>query len=169
MSALPRGTADEIQGQDATHARIRSLLEDVTAVLLEQQPGLLAFRDHRPERDRSSGGSWHGLQTLCHVSALLAADGTPDPDQAASARLLESVERRAAAHGLTRRSAEEANGILDATWGGADGDLLEVIVGVRVAVRAISAPFLPGSLTPITTTSPVSALSPPTPPPRLVR
>ena len=55
------------------------------------------------------------------------------------------------------------------TWGGADGDLLEVIVGVRVAVRAISAPFLPGSLTPITTTSPVSALSPPTPPPRLVR
>ena len=53
MSALPRGTEDEIQGQDATHARIRSLLEDVTAVLLEQQPGLIAFRDHRPERDRS--------------------------------------------------------------------------------------------------------------------
>ena len=58
MSALPRGAEDEIPGQDATHARIRSLLEDVTAVLLEQQPGLIAFRDHRPERDRSSGGSW---------------------------------------------------------------------------------------------------------------
>ena len=42
-------------------------------------------------------------------------------------------------------------------------------LSVRVAVRAIIAPFLPGSLTPITTTSPVSALSPPTPPPRLVR
>lgn len=169
MSALPRGTADEIPGQDATHARIRALLEAVTTVLLEQQPGLIAFRDHRPERDRSSGSSWHGLQTLCHVSALLASDGPPDPDQAACVRLLEEVERCARAHGLRRRSAEEAHGIHEASWGGADGDLLEVVVGARVAVRAISAPFLPGSLQPVTTTSPVSALSPPTPPPRLVR
>ncbi len=169
MSALPRGTEDEIPGQDATHERIRSLLEAVTTALLETQPVLLAFRDHRPERDRSSGRSWHGLQTLCHVSALLAADGSPAPDRAGAERLLEAVEGCAVARGLRRRSAEESHGILEATWAGPEGDLLEVIVGVRVAVRAVSAPFLPGSLEPVTTTSPVSALSPPTPPPRLVR
>ena len=48
-------------------------------------------------------------------------------------------------------------------------DLLELIVGVRVAVRAISGPFLPGSLDPVTTTSPVTALSPATPPARPAR
>jgi hypothetical protein len=169
MTALPRGTEDEIPGQDAAHERIRGLLTEVTAALLAEQPGLIAFRDHRPERDRSSGGSWRGLQTLCHVSALLAADGDPDRAPGRSARLLEAVERCAHAHGLHRRSVEEAHGVLDASWVGADGGLLEVVLGVRVGVRAISAPFLPGSLEPPMSTSPVSALSPLTPPPRLVR
>ena len=55
------------------------------------------------------------------------------------------------------------------SWAGPAGDLLELVLGVRVAVRAVSAPFLPGSLAPMPTTSPVSALSPLTPPPRRVR
>ena len=169
MSALPSGAEDEIPGQDETHDRIRVLLRSATSALLQAQPGLLAFRDHRPQRDRSSGGAWHGLQTFCHVSALLAADGRPDPDPARSARLLEAVERSVLPHGLHRRSAEEAHGVRTATWAGPEGDLLELIVGVRVAVRVISGPFLPGSLDPVTTTSPVTALSPATPPARPAR
>ena len=157
MSALPSGAEDEIPGQDETHDRIRVLLRSATSALLQAQPGLLAFR------------AWHGLQTFCHVSALLAADGRPDPDPARSARLLEAVERSVLPHGLHRRSAEEAHGVRTATWAGPEGDLLELIVGVRVAVRAISGPFLPGSLDPVTTTSPVTALSPATPPARPAR
>ena len=168
MSALPSGAEDEIPGQDATHERIRTLLESVTSALLAEQPRLGAFHDHRPERDRSSGGSWRGLQTFCHVSALLAADGDHDPAPARVDALLEAVERSARAAGLRRRAAETAHGVHSASWTGPDGDLLELVVGVRVAVRAISSPFLPGSLTPAATTSPVTALSPVTPPPRLV-
>src|SRR5690625_6979955 len=72
MSALPAGP-DPIADQDHTHGWIRALLEAVTSAVLETQPGLMAFGDHRPERDRPSGGAWRGLETMCHVSALLAS------------------------------------------------------------------------------------------------
>lgn len=169
MSALPREPEDRIPDQDTTHGRIRSLLASVTGALLEEQPGLLSFHDHRPERDRSSGESWRGLQTLCHVSALLASDAAPDPRPGAAHALLRAVEARAVAAGMHRRAVEEGHGGITVSWRDDLGDLLEVVVGVRVAVRAISAPFLPGSLHPVTTTSPVTALSPLTPPPRRVR
>lgn len=168
MSALPAHPSEGIPGQDETHSRIRDLLGAVTGAVLEEQPGLLSFEDHRPQRDRSSGDSWHGLQTLCHVSALLTSSGAPAESASATTSLLAAVQRIADARGMRRRSEQDAHGARGTTWIDPSGDLLEVLVGVRVAVRAISAPFLPGSLTPIASTSPVSALSPLTPPPRLV-
>lgn len=169
MSALPAHPSDSIPGQDETHGRIHELLSAATAVILEQQPGLISFEDHRPQRDRSSGDSWHGLQTLCHVSALLASSAPPDDSAAASTALLDAADAVAGARGMRRRSVQDGCGITGRSWIDTTGNLLEVIVGVKVAVRAISAPFLPGSLTPMATTSPASALSPLTPPPRLVR
>ncbi|WP_394216754.1 hypothetical protein [Brachybacterium vulturis] len=169
MSALPSGAPEAIPGQDETHQRMHDLLTSVTTAVLEEQPGLLDFHDHRPQRDRSSGDSWRGLQTLCHVSALLASSGRPTSSESAAARLLEAAHGSAASWGLHRRSERSGAGVVTASWTNAAGDLLEMIVGVRVAVRAISAPFLPGSLTPRTTTSPASALSPLTPPPRPLR
>lgn len=169
MSAPPAQPSDSIPGQDETHGRIHELLSVITTAVLEQQPGLIAFGDHRPQRDRSSGNSWHGLQTLCHVSALLASSGLPEDSTDATAGLLDAADAIAESRGMLRRSEQQISGITGRTWIGASGDLLEVIVGVRVAVRAISAPFLPGSLSPVATTSPASALSPLTPPPRLVR
>src|SRR5699024_8975443 len=127
------------------------------------------FHDHRPERDRSSGASWHGLQTLCHVSALLASSGVPARSEGATRRLLEAAHRGATSWGMHRRAEHVGPGMTTVSWTNAAGDLLEMILGVRVAVRAVSAPFLPGSLTPMATTSPASALSPLTPPPRPVR
>lgn len=169
MSALPAHPSDSIPGQDETHGRIHTLLSVVTAAILEQQPRLATFEDHRPPRDRSSGDSWHGLQTLCHVSALLTSSGLPEDSPHGTTALLDAADAIAASHGMRRRSEQQGSGSTGRTWISATGDLLEVIVGVRVAVRAISAPFLPGSLTPMASTSPASALSPLTPPPRLVR
>ncbi|MGP9538497.1 hypothetical protein ACT3SP_10820 [Brachybacterium sp. AOP43-C2-M15] len=169
MSAQPADGPATIPSQDDTHHRIHDLLGTVVTALLEEQPGLLAFHDHRPERDRSSGSAWHGLQTLCHVSALLVSSGEPAEAEGATGRLLEVVHEIAASRGMRRRSEHGGHGMAGATWVDASGDLLEVVVGVRTAVRAISAPFLPGSLTPMATTSPASALSPLTPPPRRIR
>lgn len=169
MSALRCEGPDSVPSQDETHQRIHALLTAVTTAALEEQPGLQGFHDHRPPRDRSSGDSWHGLQTMCHVSALLASTGLPGGLESATGGLLEAAERIATSWGMRRRAEQVGAGMTTASWRSAAGDLLEVIVGVRVAVRAISAPFLPGSLAPMATTSPASALSPLTPPPRPVR
>lgn len=159
MSALP-ADHEAITDQDHTHGRIRALLGAVTAALLEEQPALAAFADHRPERDRPSGGAWRGLQTMCHVSALLTSRRAPDPTADGVQRVLDRAHTAARAWGLHRRSDNDDHGIRTSTWTNAAGELLEVVVGVRVAVRAISAPFLPGSLHPAATTSPQIALSP---------
>ncbi|GAA1491150.1 hypothetical protein [Brachybacterium sacelli] len=169
MSALPTGPTPQIAGQDETHARIHALLTAVTAALLQEQPDLNGFPDHRPQRDRSSGVSWRGLETYCHVSALLASSGVPGRADGGATRLLTAADEVATTRGMRRRSESDAHGICGATWTDATGDLLEVIVGVRVAVRAVSAPFLPGSLRPVGSTSPPSPISPLTPPPRIVR
>ncbi|MDN5821751.1 MAG: hypothetical protein L0H74_07880 [Brachybacterium sp.] len=169
MSALRSDAPDSIPSQDETHHRMHALLTSVTSAVLEEQPGLLDFHDRRPQRDRSSGDSWRGLRTLCHVSALLASTGVPASSEGATARLLAVADEIATSRGMHRRSERAGTGMITVRWTNATGDLLEMIVGVRVAVRAISAPFLPGSLTPMATTSPASSLSPLTPPPRLVR
>lgn len=166
MSALPAGSAP-IADQDRTHGRIRELLEAVTSGVLAEHPELAAFSDHRPERDRPSGSAWRGLETMCHVSALLASMRAPQPRTAP--QLLDTAHRAAAHRGLRPRSEHDQNGVRASAWVSEAGDLLEVIVGVKVAVRAISAPFLPGSLQPVTSTSPASPLSPITPPPQLLR
>ncbi|MFC7375276.1 hypothetical protein ACFQS2_06975 [Brachybacterium sp. GCM10030267] len=169
MPALPADGRESVPSQDEAHQRIRDLLGAVTAAVLEHQPGLTSFEDHRPQRDRSSGGSWRGLETCCHVSALLVSSGVPAEDADGPRRLLGTVDAVAAARGMDRGGERESYAMRAGRWTGGDGDVLEVIVGVRVAVRAISAPFLPGSLDPIASTSPTSPLSPVTPAPRLVR
>lgn len=169
MSALPSAAPDEVPGQDETHRRMHSLLTAVTDAALAAQPGLHGFHDHRPQRDRSSGDSWRGLQTLCHVSALLAGDGVPARSPQDAARLIGAVDAVATSYGMRPRAERSGAAMTVVSWTTAAGDLLELTLGVRVAVRAISAPFLPGSLSPMATTSPASALSPLTPPPRPVR
>lgn len=144
MSALPAGYPRMLAGQDETYARIRSLLHAVTRALLEEQPQLLSFGTHRPPRDRSSGDSWHGVQTLCHVSAMLTGSKAPDLRGDGPRGLIAATDRVANFWGMRRRSESTDQGITSVTWIDARGDLLEVVVGVRVAVRAISAPFLPG-------------------------
>lgn len=161
LSAHAVGTSDSVPSQDDTRRRLHELLGAVTAAVLEAQPALLGFADHRPERDRSSGSSWRGVQTLCHVSALLVSAGAPGTSASSAPPLLDAVHAVAAARGLQRRSTRHRHGISDATWSDADGDLLEVVIGVRVAVRAVSAPFLPGPLRPLPTTGGPSPLSPP--------
>lgn len=167
MSALP-ADHDAIADQDHTHGRVRALLGAVTTAVLAEQPTLTSFADHRPERDRPSGGAWRGLETMCHVSALLTSRRAPDTTAEGAQRVLDSAHSVARAWGLHRRADRDDHGVRTSTWTNAAGELLEVIVGVRVAVRAISAPFLPGSLQPAATTSPQSPLSPITPPPRRV-
>lgn len=172
MSALPSDPAEadtSVPSQDETHQRLHELLSAVTDAVLEAQPQLASFHAHRPERDRSSGDSWRGLQTLCHVSALLVTTGRPERSAEATGRVIEAVHRAAATWGMRPRAEQVGAAMTTLSWAGPAGDLLELVLGVRVAVRAVSAPFLPGSLAPIPTTSPVSALSPLTPPPRRVR
>ncbi|WP_114853534.1 hypothetical protein [Brachybacterium sp. YJGR34] len=130
-------------GESATHHRIRDLLGRVTAALLAEQPALGVFAEHRPARDRSSGSTWRGAQTLCHVSPLLASTRAPEAGEDGAGRLLAAAEAVAARGGLHRRSEQVLQGVSSVSWTDAGGDLLEVVVGVRVAVRAISAPFAP--------------------------
>lgn len=169
MSAVRVGSRDVVPTQDETHQRIRDLLGAVTTALLEEQPELLGFEDHRPQRDRSSGEDWRGLGTLCHVSALLVSGGVPRPADSRIDDLLDVVHSVASLRGMRRHRDQEGAASRAVTWVDDDGDRLDLVVGVRVAVRAISAPFLPGSLTPVTTTSPPSPISPLTPPPRPLR
>lgn len=169
MSALRAASQDTVPTQDETHERIRDLLGAVTTALLEEQPELIAFEDRRPQRDRSSGESWHGVGTLCHVSPLLASHGAPRPADSHTEDLVEVVHSVASLRGMRRHRDLDGAASRGASWIDEAGDRLDLVVGVRVAVRAISAPFLPGSLSPVTTTSPPSPISPLTPPPRPLR
>lgn len=169
MSALPSHVPEAIATQDETHLHIRDLLTAATAALLEARPDLEMFEDHRPQRDRPSGEAWNGLETVCHVSALLVAGAAPHLEDEDREELLSRVDEAVAPRGLRRRQDREDSGVRSTTWRDDAGLRLDVMMGVRVAVRAISMPFLPGSLQPLATTSPASPISPLTPPPRPLR
>lgn len=158
-----------VPDQDATLHRLREMLRTAATALLEEWPVLGDLRDRRPERDRSSGDAWNGLQTLRHVSALLAATGPAPEEPAAIEALLAAVDRAVSRLGMRRAGREAWHALHVVRWTTEEGDELEVMIGVTLALRAISAPFLPGSLAPRGTTSPASPLSPPTPPPRRPR
>lgn len=163
------GDPDTIDGQDRAHDRIRRLLSAVTEALLAEQPQVEFFSDHRPQRDRPSGAAWRGVETMCHVSALLVSRRAPDMFDDAVGRLLDVVDDATRPHGMARTGGdapEPVAGIHRAIWSDAAGNRLELVIGVRLGVRAISAPFLPGSLQPLASTSPLSPLSAPTPPAR---
>lgn len=172
MSALPAeipGAPDSIASQDETHLHIRDLLAVATGALLREEPALGLFEDHRPQRDRPSGDAWNGLETMCHVSALLVAQYSPHLDQTGADRLLDAVDAALSPQRMTRTEDRMDSGVRTVTWRDPDGVRLEVVIGVRIAVRAISMPFLPGSMQPLATTSPASPISPLTPPPRPLR
>lgn len=145
--------------QAAVHDRVRELLTAAGRALLAEQPSLQGFEDARPERDRPSGESAQGAPTLVHVSALLAARRAPDPSPAAADALVRAVDvvarRRRSGPGTSRTR----HGIRHVVWGFEDGDRLELVLGVRVALRVISAPFLP-SPEEAAPTSPATLLSP---------
>lgn len=172
MSALPAEDprlSDSIASQDETHLHIRDLLAVATGALLYEQPSLGLFEDHRPQRDRPSGDAWNGLETMCHVSALLVAQNAPHLSDSDADRLLGAVDSALQSQRLSRTEDRMDSGVRTVTWRDPDGVRLEVVIGVRVAVRAISMPFLPGSMQPLATTSPASPISPLTPPPRPLR
>ncbi len=168
MSALPvyprrDPTYDTVRTQDQSYDRVRSILAAVADTVLEECPELVGLEDSRPERDRPSGSSWHGMETTVHVSALLASQSGCDPDPERRRRLLAAIDGTVTQLDLHRCSCSHPSTVL---WRDEAGARLEVVFGVRLLVRAYSAPFLPGSLHPPQTTSPVSALSPITPPAR---
>lgn len=172
MSALPAEDPmdhDLIASQDETHVQIRDLLAVATGALLYEQPSLGLFEDHRPQRDRPSGDAWNGLETMCHVSALLVAQNALDLSAADADQLLGAVDTALEQQRMARTEDHTDSGVRTATWRDRTGVRLDVVIGVRVAVRAISMPFLPGSMQPLATTSPSSPISPLTPPPRPLR
>lgn len=174
MSALPHARRRElarVTSQDDAHERIRDLLSGVVGAILEEEPALIAFSDHRPQRDRPSGLTWSGIETLCHVSAMLAADAAPHLDESARERLVAAAGDALRFFGLPVGQQIPEDPSIDGAWAweGEQGERVELLFGVRVCVRAYSAPFLPGSLQAPRTTSPASPLSPPTPPPRPLR
>lgn len=63
----------------------------------------------------------------------------------ATRRLLSAADAAAARHGMTGLRTTVCEGVLQGRWSREDGDELELVIGVRVAVRVISAPFLPRS------------------------
>lgn len=121
------------------------LEREVVAALRAEQPELGEFTARRPARDRNSGEEVAGIGTLVHVGELLAGDGAPDPGRVATRRLLSAADAAAARHGMTGLRTTVCEGVLQARWSREDGDELELVIGVRVAVRVISAPFLPRS------------------------
>jgi len=157
MSTAPTASPATLPEQHEIYDWVRGLLTGVTDAVLDEQPELGGFVDRRPQRDRSSGETWRGTGTLCHVSALLASAGAPDLSGDSARDLLAAADRAALARGLRRRSDSESQGISGATWRTGRGDLLEVIVGVQVAVRVISAPFLAAAASPVVvSTSPTT-------------
>lgn len=161
MSAVPAPPDDRVPSQDEAHARVRHLLEVMIRRLQQEHPGIGAFVEARPCRDRSSGRSWQGIGTMVHVSALLATqDGVPSlPD--ALTRLAAALDAELARSGLSRCH-EPPSSLPQARWRDEQGFAAELVAPGVVAVRVISGDFLPGSLEPLPGTSPI------TPPPRRV-
>lgn len=174
MTAVPEPRLSEVSAittQDDAHERIRVLLTGAVGALLEEAPELLGFEDHRPQRDRSSGLTWSGVETQCHISAMLVAQGEAERGARSRERLVDAMDSAMRFFGLSGAAPIPEDPSIDGAfeWCGENGERLEVMFGVRLAVRAVSAPFLPGSLQEPRTTSPASPISPATPPPRRLR
>lgn len=173
MSSVPASPEPPVPTQDETHARVRTLLAEMTRALLDQHPELEGFEEARPFRDRSSGGSWQGLGTMVHVSSLLLsraplhrAGPPPAPGALCTAAELESaasgLDGPLHGLGLHRAEAPPGSSLPQARWRGEEGLTAELIGAGHLAVRVISGAFLPGSVQPLSSTSPI------TPPPRPV-
>lgn len=162
MTALPRSCEDQVASQDDTHAHVRSVLAESTAMLLRDVPGLRSFSETRPFRDRPSGASWRGIATMVHVSGLLVSARAHVPEEdldSISARLDHVLEPA----GFRRTGLPGRSGATQSRWTDPQGALVDLVDAGLVGLRMISGPFLPGSITPPVTTSPV------TPPPRRIR
>jgi hypothetical protein len=105
-------------------------------------PGLELI-EHRPRRDRASGTRYLGVRTIQHVSALIGSTAQP-PASPGPSSLLRIADRAMRGVGLVASEDSEVSGVRTRVWEGAAGDRAEVVVGARLLVRVISAPFLPG-------------------------
>ncbi|MFE5774731.1 hypothetical protein [Brachybacterium sp. NPDC056505] len=105
-------------------------------------PGLELI-EHRPRRDRASGTRYRGVRTIQHVSALIGSTAEP-PASPSPASLLRVADRALRGVGLAVSEDGEVSGVRTRVWEGPEGDRAEVVVGARLLLRVISAPFLPG-------------------------
>lgn len=105
-------------------------------------PGLELI-EHRPRRDRASGTRYLGVRTIQHVSALIGSTAEP-PSSPSPASLLRVADRALRGVGLAMSEDGEVSGVRTRVWEGPEGDRAEVVVGARLLMRVISAPFLPG-------------------------
>ena len=125
------------------HERVRELLADVGAALLREEPALGGFEEARPGRDRPSGDTWGGAPTAVHVSALLAALRTPALSRTEADALVGAARTAAGCHGAGASSQTDRHGIRQVVWMLPTGDRLELVLGVRLALRVLRAPVLP--------------------------
>ncbi|MFC0675627.1 hypothetical protein [Brachybacterium hainanense] len=161
MPAIPAPSPEHVRSEGEARARVREILAEAAATLLGPQPGRGGFRQTRPGRDRSSGGSWQGLRTMIHVSGLLVAElpaGRENLEQRAR-----DLDGPLAALGFHRLPEPTASSLLQVRWRCVDGELFELLGGSRLGLRVISAEFLP------TTRETLSSTSPITPPARPLR
>ncbi|MGY5765535.1 hypothetical protein ACXET9_10055 [Brachybacterium sp. DNPG3] len=125
------------------HERVALMLDAVVTELRHEQPTLGAFLERRPARVRNSGLLWHGLETMSLVSALLASQGAPGWRSSGLTSLVRAADAAARGQGLLRQDDRLRGGLRQLSWRSPEGDLLEVVIGVCVSVRATSAPYLP--------------------------
>lgn len=163
MSSLSAVVREEISSQDEALARVRDLLGLVAEEIDHLEPDLGGLYEHRPSLERNSGVSWRGIETVCHVSALLSSHREAPLGEDRRRRLFRGFDRSDATRSLHRHEDHLDSPLPRRIWTTPEGDRLEIASGVRLTVRAISAPYLPGSLSRSVSTSPV------TPPPRRIR
>lgn len=138
-----RDEDSSIAAQEEAHDRIARLLDVMIAELRQEQPSLGEFIVRRPARERHSGVLWQGLETMCLVSELMASVGTPGWRPGELAALVAGADAAARSQGFARCGDTQRGGLRQLVWDTPQGDLLEVVIGVRLSVRATSAPYLP--------------------------
>ncbi|UEJ84142.1 hypothetical protein Bra3105_07500 [Brachybacterium halotolerans subsp. kimchii] len=148
MTGGPLTTEHVPSGPAEARSRVHEILSVVVDALRTHAAPhagapALELIEHKPRRDRASGTRYLGVRTIQHVSALIGSTAAP-PASPSPASLLRVADRALRGVGLAMSEDGEVSGVRTRVWEGPEGDRAEVVVGARLLLRVISAPFLPG-------------------------